>query len=170
MTLEQYREKHGYLSEIGQRVTERYEYAARLFDQLKEILLIQYGLKHTSDMFHATAHWFPGQFDVVGDILHQCHVMQIYGATAQVVFTGNTANDVFFEAVAMLDKIADDLTGAIQECDEKKDSALARQFETLLIGVSEEKDKYMAAWKMLEETDSASSFDNWVAHTEEGGD
>lgn len=159
-----------YLSAPAKALTESYQKGTRFFDQLKEIILIDHGLVHTSDLFHGTAHWFPGQFDVIGDILHQRHVMQEYGETPEFPGVGDDMEAVFNMAVSVLEGIELRLRAMIKACDDGGDPALARQFENLQIGLSQQITKYLTAWKMYEESDSATSYDNWVLHMEEGAD
>lgn len=168
--LKDYENRFSYLIEPARALTVSYENAARYFDELKETILIGHGLVHTAEMFHKTAHWFPGQFDTVGDILHQRHVIQRYGATPEMPVRSDDMEDVFSTAVAALDAIEAELRNVITVCENGGDPALARQFENLQIALSREHEKYLTAWKMLEESDSASSFDNWIAHMEEGAD
>lgn len=169
--LKDYERRYDFLREPAKAATESYETAARFFDQLKELILIEKGLVHTSDFFHKTAHWFPGQFDILGDILHQHHVIQVYGATREFPGVSDDLSDMIALAVELLDNIVDRLAEMIGVCEAEKCWAVARQLETLQINVSEKRAQYLLIWKMYEESDSASSFDSWVARLlDEEGD
>lgn len=161
--LNAYERRYDFLRGPARTATESYETAARYFDQLKELILIEKGLVHTSDFFHKTAHWFPGQFDILGDILHQHHVIQVYGATGEFPGVSDDLSDMIEMAVGLLDNIVDSLADMIRACEGEKCWAVARQMETLQINVSEKRAQYLLIWKMYEESDSASSFDSWVA-------
>lgn len=162
MTAGEYTEKYRFLREPAKKATESYEKAARFFDQLKEIVLIEFGMTNTSQMIHDTAHWFPEQFDILGDILHQRHVIQDYGATPEFNEPVEDLDGVFEICITCMEDIDDRLVDLIEICDRNGAKALGRQFETLEINVSGECAKYLDAWQMLENTASASSYDNWV--------
>lgn len=167
--LKDYESRFEYLIEPAKALTVAYQNAARYFDEVKEAVLIVHGLVHTSDLFHKTAHWFPAQFDTVGDILHQRHVIQRYGATPEYSAPADDMGGIFAGAVSMLDEIETHLRDMIKVCDGGGDPALGRQFENLQIALSAEHEKFLTAWKMYDESDSATSYDNWIANME-GGD
>ena len=168
--LREYENRFAYLVGPAKALTEAYQNAARFFDELKETVLIEHGLVHTSDLFHKTAHWFPGQFDVIGDILHQRHIIQHYGATPEMPVANTDMDAIFYTAISTLDEIELKLREMIKVCDENGDPALGRQFENLQIALSKEHEKFLTAWKMFEESESATSYDSWVAHMEGGED
>lgn len=168
MALKGYEARWQFLLRPAKEATEAYETGTRWFDQMKEWLLIECGLVHLSELFHRTAHWFPTQFDVIGDILHQRHVMQDYGATPEWPGIRRPEEDeveaCFQLAMRVFEDIERKLKELIRICDEQNAWALARQFENLQIANSQRHERFLAAWKMYEEADSASSFDNWVPH------
>lgn len=166
--LRDFEKKFQYLKAPAKALTEAYEKGTRYFDQMKELILIEHGLQHTSDMFHRFAHWCPGQFDVIGDILHQRHVVQDYGTTPEFPGVVDSMEDIFRMALNVMNEIEQRLREMIKACDENGDPALGRQFENLQIELSKKHTAFLTAWKMLDETDSASSFDSWVLKMEEG--
>lgn len=170
MTVGEYTQRYRFLTEPARRATEAYEKAARFFDQLKEIVLIEMGLVNTAEMIHETAHWFPRQFDILGDILHQRHILQEYGATPAFTESPDDLEDVFRICVECLDEIDGRLIELIDICDKNRAKALGRQFETLEVNVSEKCTAFLDAWQMLENVENPVSYDNWVKHyLEENG-
>ena len=71
------------LRDAARRATAAYQNAARGLDTLKEWVLVEFGLVHTADAIHRLAHEQPKRFDVIGDILHQRHLMQEYPETPE---------------------------------------------------------------------------------------
>ena len=169
MTAKEYTvRQRSYLEEPGRRATEAYEQGARDFDQIKEIVLIDFGLVNTAEFIHRTAHWFPGEFDKLGDILHQRLVRQDYGETRAFQPTVNDLNDAFFWCLEALRRIDLALAAMIDDCDKGGDGGLARQIETLQAAVNAEYEKFLYAWNMYEEAGSPTSYDNWVLHLMNG--
>lgn len=167
MTAREYARRFEFLIEPAKKVTEAYERGTRYFDQLKEIVLIEFALVHTSEFIHNTAHWFPTQFDLLGDILHQCHIMQVYGETGAFNRDIRDMNDVFTLCLEQLDEIENALQEFVEICELHNAWALARQTETLQINNRAVCDKYLKAWAMYEEATSATSYDNWIARLSE---
>ena len=146
-------------------VTAAMRNANRGLDTLKEIVLIEIGLVHTSDAIHELAHKQPQRFDTIGDILHQRHLIQEYPATEEYTNHPEDMDGVFEEVINFLRKNDEALKQFITICDETQNYALARQAETLQIENSEDCEKFLEAWAMFDSTDaSATSFDNWVLH------
>lgn len=170
MDIKLYEDKFGYLKEAGKRMTEVYEKANRWFDEMKEGILIEDGLIHTSNLFHNQAHKFPAYFDRIGDILHQRHIIQRYGATEEFPRETIEVNNAFEIAVALFDEIEDGLRDFVAECDKNGDYAVARQLEELQVANGKDREAFLLAWKMYEEAETATSYDNWVKDMEEGAD
>ena len=162
MTANEYTARYQFLKEPAKKATEAYEKAARFFDQLKEIVLIDFGMVNTSERIHNTAHWFPQEFDVLGDILHQRHVMQDYGATPAFNERVEDLDDVFSICVSCLEEIDTKLIDLVEIADANGAKSLGRQFETLQINVSEKCAEFLEAWQMLENARSPVSYDNWI--------
>ena len=159
------------LREAARNVTAAMQNANRGLDTLKEIVLIDIGLVHTSDAIHELAHKQPQRFDVIGDILHQRHLIQEYPATEEYTKHPEDLDGVFEEVIQFLRKNDEALKEFIRVCDETQNYALARQAETLQIENSEDCEKFLLAWNMFDTTDaSATSFDDWVLHLFHGGD
>ena len=110
MSVRDYEKRFEWMIPLAKKATMAYQNAARYFDEMKEILLVDLGLVHTSELFHETAHWFPGQFDVIGDILHQHHVIQSYGGTPEFPGVDRDVGDICEMAVRLLDDIIDSLS------------------------------------------------------------
>ena len=145
--------------------------ANRGLDALKEIVLIEMGLVNMSDAIHKLAHKQPGYFDQIGDILHQRHLIQEYPATEEYTKKPEDLDEVFEEAIRMLQESEDALKEFVLTADACGLYALAREAEGIEIENSHDYEKLMYAWKMLDESDgSATSFDNWVKHLFDGGD
>ena len=84
--------------DAAKEVTGAYQDAARGLDTLKEWVLIEFGMPNTANAIHKLAHLQPQRFDVVGDLLHQRHILQIYPATAE--YEGRPDNlDGVFESI-----------------------------------------------------------------------
>lgn len=148
--------------ESAKSATEAYEYGTRLFDQLKEVLLIRHGLVHTSEFFHSIAHWFPTQFDVIGDILHQRHLLQLYGATPSVSEIPENVDGCFKLGVDAILNIDNRLAELSDNCTNAGAGALAYQVDDLRVSLSKKMTDLLAAWKMLDESTSSTSFDGWM--------
>lgn len=159
------------LRDAARKVTGAMQQANRSLDALKEIVLIEMGLVHTSDAIHAVAHKQPAYFDQIGDILHQRHLMQEYPATEEYKNRPEDMDEVFEEIMRILRENDEALRDFIKVCDENAQYALARQAETIQIENSEDCTKFLAAWSMYDEgSSSATSFDNWVKHLFDGGE
>ena len=159
------------LRDAARKVTAAMQQANRSLDTLKEYVLIEIGLVHTSDAIHELAHKQPGYFDQIGDLLHQRHLMQEYPATEEYTKRPKDMDEVFEEIMRILRENDEALRDFIKVCDENAQYALARQAETIQIENSEDCTKFLAAWSMYDSTDaSATSFDNWILHLFDGGE
>ena len=153
------------LRDTARKVTAAMQNANRGLDTLKEIVLIDIGLVHTSNAIHELAHKQPGYFDKIGDILHQRHLIQEYPATEEYTKRPEDLDGVFEEVIRFLKENDEALKEFIRACDESKNYALAREAETLQIENSRDCEKFLLAWNMYDEgSSSATSFDNWVRH------
>ena len=168
MTAKEFTRDGAYLSEYARRTTEAYERGARNFDQIKEIVLVDMGLVNTAEFLHRIAHWFPGEFDTLGDILHQKLIRQDYGATPAFSQPVEDLNDAFLWCMRTLREIEEALSEMIRACDDNRDWPLARQLETLQISVSEKKEQILYAWNMYEGAESPTSYDSWILHLMNG--
>ena len=77
--------------DAAKNVTGAYQDAARGLDTLKEWVLIEFRMPNTANAIHKLAHLQPQRFDVVGDLLHQRHILQIFQHithTIQIHFHG----------------------------------------------------------------------------------
>lgn len=159
------------LRDAARKVTGAMQQANRSLDTLKEIVLIEMGLVHTSDAIHKLAHKQPAYFDQIGDLLHQRHLMQEYPATEEYKNRPDDMDGVFEEIMRILRENDEALRDFIKVCDENAQYALARQAETIQIENSEDCTKFLMAWQMFDEgSSSATSFDNWVKHLFDGGE
>lgn len=159
------------LREPARKVTAAMQNANRGLDTLKEIVLIDIGLVNTSNAIHELAHKQPQRFDVIGDILHQRHLIQEYPATEEYTNHPEDLDGVFEEVIRFLRENDEALKEFITACDESKNYALAREAEALQIENSRDCEKFLLAWNMYDTTDaSATSFDDWVLHLFHGGD
>lgn len=98
-------------------VTGAYQDAARGLDTLKEWVLIEFGMPNTANAIHKLAHLQPQRFDVVGDLLHQRHILQIYPATAEYEGRPDNLDGVFESIIDMLQKVEDALRECVEICD-----------------------------------------------------
>jgi len=153
-------------------VTGAYQDAARGLDTLKEWVLIEFGMPNTADAIHKLAHLQPQRFDVVGDLLHQRHILQVYLATAEYDGRPDDLDGVFGSIIDMLQKIEDALRKCVEVCDENGLYPLGRGFENLQMENSASYEKFLYAWQMYSEHEmSATSFDGWIDELfEEDGD
>lgn len=164
-------EKFSPVRDAARRVTAAMQNANRGLDSLKEWVLIEMGLVHTSDAIHELAHKQPKMWDELADILHQRHLMQEYPATEEYTKRPDDMDGVFEEIMRLLRENDEALKDFIRVCDENAQYALARQAETIQIENSEDCTKFLQAWAMFDDgSSSATSFDNWVKHLFEGGD
>lgn len=146
-------------------VTAAYQNAARGLDTLKEIVLLEFGMPNTASAIHDLAHAMPPRFDVLGDILHQRHLMQEYPATPEYTKRPQTLDEVFSEVIDMLEKIETALVAFIRACDGIGLYPLARQAENMQIENSRSYEKILYAWAMYDEAESSpTSYDNWIMH------
>lgn len=162
MEWDAYKKNFGGIMQSAKSATEAYEYGTRLFDQLKEVLLIQHGLVYTSEFFHNIAHWFPTQFDLIGDILHQRHLLQLYGATPSVNDMPENVDECFKFGVDAILNIDNRLEELSRECTQSGAGALSYQVDDLRVALSAKLANVLAAWKMLDESTSSTSFDGWM--------
>lgn len=157
-------EKFGGLRDAARQATAAYQNADRGLDALKEWVLVEFGLVHTSDMLHALAHLQPRRFDKIGDILHQRHLMQEYPATEEYRERPEDLDGVFEAAIRLLKAIETALKACVGRSEEAGLYPLARAFENLQMENSASYEKLLYAWQMYDRTDgSATSYDNWVA-------
>ena len=132
-------------------VTGAYQDAARGLDTLKEWVLIEFGMPKTADAIHKLAHLQPQRFDVVGDLLHQRHILQVYPATAEYDGRPDDLDGVFESVIDMLQKIEDALRKCVEVCDENGLYPLGRGFENLQMENSSSYEKFLYAWQMYSE-------------------
>ncbi len=165
-------EKFSPVRDAARRVTAAMQNANRGLDALKEWVLIEMGLVHTSDAIHELAHKQPLRFDQIGDILHQRHLMQEYPATEEYTKRPDDMDGVFEAAIELLQANEDALKEFVRTCDASGLYALARQAESIQIENSADYEKLLKAWQMFDMTDaSATSYDNWILHLfHEGGE
>ena len=151
------------LRDAARRATAAYQNAARGLDTLKEWVLIEFGLVHTADVIHRLAHLQPQRFDVVGDILHQRHLMQEYPETEEYRERPENMDGVFAEVIRLLDEIEKALKECVRVSDELGLYPLGRAFENLQMQNSESYEMFLYAWQMYDKTDSsATSYDDWI--------
>lgn len=159
------------LRDAARKVTAAMQQANRSLDALKEYVLIEIGLVHTSDAIHELAHKQPQMWDKLADYLHQRHLMQEYPATEEYTKRPKDMDEVFEEIMRLLRENDEALRDFIKVCDENAQYALARQAETIQIENSEDCTKFLQAWAMFDDgSSSATSFDNWVKHLFDGGE
>lgn len=118
------------LRDAARRATAAYQNAARGLDTLKEWVLVEFGLVHTADAIHRLAHEQPKRFDVIGDILHQRHLMQEYPETPEYRERPEDMDGVFGEVIRLLEDIEDALRDCVGASEEVGLYPLAREFET----------------------------------------
>lgn len=151
------------LRDAARRATAAYQNAARGLDTLKEWVLVEFGLVHTADAIHRLAHEQPKRFDVIGDILHQRHLMQEYPETPEYRERPEDMDGVFGEVIRLLEDIEDALRDCVGVSEEVGLYPLAREFENLQMENSKSYETMLYAWQMYDKTDgSATSYDNWV--------
>nr|DAF41059.1 MAG TPA: ferritin, LIPID BINDING PROTEIN [Caudoviricetes sp.] len=151
------------IRDAAKEATGAYQDAARRLDTLKEWVLIEFGMPKTADVIHKLAHEQPVRFDVIGDLLHQRHILQIYPATEEYRGAPETLDDVFEEIIDALQKIENALHECVKVCDENGVYPLGRGFENLQMENSASYEKFLYAWQMYSEHEmGATSFENWI--------
>ena len=165
-------EKFSPVRDAARRVTAVMQTSNRGLDSLKEWVLIEMGLVHTSDAIHELAHKQPKMWDELAEILHQRHLMQEYPATEEYTKRPEDMDGVFKAVIELLQANEDALKEFVRVCDENGLYALARQAESIQIENSADYDKFLKAWQIFDTTDaSATSYDNWILHLfHEGGE
>jgi hypothetical protein len=153
------------LRDAARRATAAYQNAARGLDTLKEWVLVEFGLVHTADAIHRLAHEQPKRFDVIGDILHQRHLMQEYPETPEYRERPEDMDGVFGEVIRLLEDIEDALRDCVGVSEEVGLYPLAREFENLQMENSKSYETMLYAWQMYDATESSgTSYDNWIEH------
>jgi hypothetical protein len=156
------------LKEPAKEVVGAYQTAARFFDTVQEVVLIEHGLIHTARAVHKVAHLFPQRFDAYIDMLHERHLMGIYPATPELVEPINDMDKAFEIIIGVLDDIQEALEKFHAVTDNAMFRPMALKTEELMLQNSQEYTKFLNMWVMWDMSDSKTSFDNWVLHMEEG--
>lgn len=160
-----YRNEHFYeLRDSARNATSAYQNAARFLDTVKEYVDIEMGMPNTAYAIHLEAHKMPQRFDVIGDILHQRHLLQEYPATPELLENIDDMDKAFEIIIGTLDDIEDALASLVQVCEKLNLYPLARQVENLQIQNSEDYTKFLTAWAVWDESLSKTSYDNWALH------
>ena len=162
-------ERYGELREAARGVTGAYGAQNKWLDTMQEWLLIEKGMKHTSDIIHGIAHRALVYLDEFSDVLHERHLMTEYPATEELDERFEDPSDVFAAVTAALDRTGEALDFFRKKADALGLRELALGAETLMIKNSREYDAVLKLWKMWENGVSETSFDNWALHLQDGG-
>lgn len=161
--------KYAPLKEPAKRVVMAYQTAQRFCDTVQEWVYIEAAMPFTSRMIHDLAHSFAQRFDEFSDMLHERHLTTIYGATAELVEPIEDMDKAFEIVVGVMDEIQDALEDFRNATDNADFRPMALKTEELMLRNSEEYTRFLAAWFMWDESESRTSFDNWIEHLKAGG-
>lgn len=145
-----------------------YQNAARFLDTIQEWIYIETGMKHTATMVHLLAHEMPKRFDVFGDLLHERHLSVEYPGTPELTEEIRDMNHAFEVVIGTLEEIQEALERFHAATDTPDFRPMALKSEELMLQNSADYTQVLEAWVMYDNTNSASSFDNWVLHQMEG--
>ena len=161
--------RFGELREAARRVTGAYGAQNKWLDTMQEWLLIEKGMKHTSDMIHGIAHRALVYLDEFSDILHERHLMTEYPATDELAERFEDPSDVFFAVTVTLEKTGEALAAFREKANSLGLPEMALGAENLMMKNSREYDAVLKLWQMWDQLASESSFDNWALHLHDGG-
>lgn len=157
-------EKYAKIQEISKKVIMSYQTANRWTDSLQEYVYIQYGMPSLARVIHNLAHTFPQKFDKFVDMLHERHLMAIYGATSEVDIAQKIQSfeDVFGFVINILDNIQETLAEFHSLVDNSDLMPMALKVEELMVENSAEYTPFLEMWSRWENNGgSFTSFDNW---------
>ena len=157
--------KYAPLKEPAKRVV----MAQRFCDTVQEWVYIEAAMPFTSRMIHDLAHSFAQRFDEFSEMLHERHLMTIYGATPELVEPIEDMDKAFEIVIGVMDEIQDALEDFRSVTDNADFRPMALKTEELMLRNSEEYTRFLAAWFMWDESESRTSFDNWIEHLKAGG-
>lgn len=157
------------IREAARGVTGAYGAQNKWLDTMQEWLLIEQGMKHTSDLIHGIAHRALVYLDEFSDILHERHLMTEYPATDELEEDFTDPSDVFLAVTTVLDNTGKELAAFRSTAEAYGLIEMALGAENLMMKNSAEYTAVLRLWKMWENMPSATSFDNWALHLKEGG-
>ena len=162
-------EKFAAIREAARGVTGAYGAQNKWLDTAQEWLLIEKGMKHTSDLIHGIAHRALVYLDEFSDILHERHLLTEYPATDELLEDFFDPSDVFSVVTTILDNTGRALAEFRIEAEAQGLVEMALGAENLMLKNSAEYTAVLQLWKMWENNPSASSFDTWALHLKDGG-
>lgn len=157
------------LRESARAVTSAFSNANKWLDTVQEGIYIETGMKHTADAIHGIAHKMLAWLDVFSDLLHERHLMTEYPMTDELDAQVRDMDSTFELIVDILDSVQNGLEAFYSATDNAEFRPMCLKIEELMLLNSAEYTKVLAMWKMWDSGVSASSFDNWVLHLEDGG-
>ena len=167
------REKYNYknpafesLRQPMRGVMRAYGEAERYFAVYKETSWEQWGMKSLTDYIHALEHIQPEAVDEFKEILAEVGLPVEYPGIDEVITAFENLDELFESCVEIIDTTDDALRSFCTAIDTEHPElgALARGVETLLTKNSAERTFLLEAWSMWDNSDSVTSFDNWVEH------
>lgn len=164
------------LKEPAKGVIKAYQDANRWFDTIQEYVYIEQGLKNCAQVCHRQAHRFPQYFDRFADMLHERHLMAIYGATEELDIYAEAKNmdDIFALIIRIFEHIQEALEIFHRATDNAQFRPMALYVEELMLTNSKDHTKFLELWCIYDQLNdkgnasSPTSFDNYCkAYLEE---
>lgn len=163
------REPYFSIRDAARGVTGAFGAQNKWLDTMQEWLFIERGLKHTSDIIHGIAHRALVYLDDFSEILHERHLMTEYPATMELDEKFSDPSDVFSAVCAVLDETGEALKRFRDLAAANGLDPMALKTEELMMKVSREQTAVLKLWQMWDQGVSATSFDNWALHLNDGG-
>lgn len=157
------------LRDAARTVTGAYGSANKWLDTVQEGVYIELGMKHTADVIHRLAHLALRWLDEFSGILHERHLRTEYPATEELTEEIRDVDRVFEVVIGILDEIQEALEVFHTAAGTMELMPMALKTEDLIMKCSAEYTKILEMWQMWDTGVSATSFENWVLHLNEGG-
>lgn len=146
-------------------VSKAYLDGNRYLDTCKEVVYINFGMPHFSEIIHEQAHKYLETLDKFGDMLHERHLMQEYPATEELDWEAEFTEDiesVFEFVLAVLESVQKALEEFRSATDDASLRAMSLTAEELIVENSRDYTKFMELWgRASRDKGSLTSFDNY---------
>lgn len=154
--------KFAALKEPARAVVDAAQRVNRFLDTVQEWFYIEAAMPFTSEFFHKISHQYPKIFDAFVEMLHERHLMGFYPATPELTEDIENADKAFEIAIGVLDEFHEALEGFHAATDNAQFRPMALRTEEFMLQNSGYYTKILQAWEMWDQSNSTSSFDNWM--------
>lgn len=159
MTAKQYAERYDVMANALRDLMGDLGRAEKWLADIKDRVLIDFGMPFLSDVIHKMEHVMPEYVDELGDVVHQYHIVLPYPATPEFdIDLNDDLNRVIETCVALLD----DNEQRFKELIDVLPPAGAIQVENIMAKNSENRALLLTIWQMLENAGSRVTLDGEI--------